>query len=598
MKKENKYLNWISKYWFVLLGFFLFLLVVIRAFTLPPYADEITTYFQYVRSGQFQPFYSHLDANNHVINSLFSHLSFLAFGDSMWALRLPNVLSFILFWYFINKLRGLFDNSWIGGFFTLSVCCSMYLLSFFSVTRGYGISMAFLSGSLYYLWYYQKNGKSSSFILGLLFMTLAVWSNLALIPLAAIVAGAFLVLWLKFFRSMSTKEKLATIISAIPIFVLPLLYAVLFSVELKKTGLLYMGEGLNFYQTFIEHLPGTLTDTELFGQLFFIGLSGTIVFVWLFQRMLEKPVENGLFPLVMLSSLILIVVAKNIFDVNYPVDRAGLHYYILFLLCYFTFISQKNNKFSVILVIVPTVFIVIHFVFQIQLHSVNAWRAETLPVEYYEAIYSDNSNDKPIVAVHGLLGVALEHHAYLKGEKHNGYKEIFYCDYTEDYILLSDLDSNLELDLSNYDQVLHTTSPKLRLFKRKQQLKYTIEKNIQTKPFSFEEEYGTLSLVEIEDLSGEKVSVILDYTIELSKKNQPFWIVVQVRDKNGEQVDGRYIDCRRLYQRGAKELHFTRKVDFKILPDNGTDILVYVWNTSNKKLEVTKGEINVLKALN
>lgn len=597
MKNDNKYLTWLAKYWFVLVGVLLFSLVFIRAFTLPPYADEITTYFQYIRSGQFQPFHSHLDANNHVINSFLSHLSFLTFGDSMWAFRLPNVLSFILFWYFINKLRGLFDNSWIGGFFAISVCCSMYMLSFFSVTRGYGMSMAFLAGSLYHLWYYQKQSKSSSIVLGLFLISLAVWSNLSLIPTSVIVSGAFFILWVKNFQSMSTKAKLITILSTILIFILPLVYAILFSIELKQTGLLYLGDGLSFYQTFIEHLPGTLTDTDLFGQLFFIVMTGTMVFVWLFQRMLEKPIEKGLFSLVLLGSLILIVIAKNVFDVNYPVDRAGMHYYILFLLGYFAIISQKNNKFSVILAIVPAVFIVAHFASQIQFRYVNAWRAETVPVEFYEEIYVDATNEKPIVAVHGLLGVALEHHAYLKGENHNGYKEIFYCDYTEDYILLSELDVNLGLDLSNYVEVLQTTDPNLHLYKRKQQLNHITELRSQTTPFGFEGEGGTLNLVEIESLSGEKMSVNLDYTIKFSKKNQSFWIVVQVRDKNGEQVDGRYIDCRRLYQHGSQELHFTRKVDFKIMPDNVADILVYVWNTSNKKLEVKKGEIEILKTI-
>ena len=135
----------------ILIAFPLFIYIVLRALHVPPYSDEVITFFTYVQTGDFQPFYAHVDANNHVLNSLLAHASYLIFGNSIFALRLPNVLFFLLYLYFAWQIRNLFRSNSVGLLWFITICTCHYLITFFHLARGYGISMALLLGALYHL---------------------------------------------------------------------------------------------------------------------------------------------------------------------------------------------------------------------------------------------------------------------------------------------------------------------------------------------------------------------------------------------------------------------------------------------------------------
>lgn len=83
-------------------GFSILLVIyaALRAWSVPVVYDEVFTFTHYVITGGFQPFYSLLDANNHVVNSGLTHMSFLVFGDSKLALRLPNLLALLIYLFF------------------------------------------------------------------------------------------------------------------------------------------------------------------------------------------------------------------------------------------------------------------------------------------------------------------------------------------------------------------------------------------------------------------------------------------------------------------------------------------------------------------
>ena len=82
---------------FFILASLLFLLLAFRNVMVPFNHDEAVTFFYYIQSGEFLPYHAHIDANNHVLNSGLGYYCFKLFGSSTFALRLPNLLSFLVF---------------------------------------------------------------------------------------------------------------------------------------------------------------------------------------------------------------------------------------------------------------------------------------------------------------------------------------------------------------------------------------------------------------------------------------------------------------------------------------------------------------------
>ena len=106
---------------FILLFIFLLVYLILRATLIPMVHDETMTFFHYVHSQRFIPYFSDWDANNHILNSFLSCISDLIFGSTPLALRLPNVLSFIVFTYFIVLISDELKNKLLRNVFVLTL---------------------------------------------------------------------------------------------------------------------------------------------------------------------------------------------------------------------------------------------------------------------------------------------------------------------------------------------------------------------------------------------------------------------------------------------------------------------------------------------
>jgi hypothetical protein len=123
-------------------------------------------------SSQFQT------ANNHILNSILLKASVLLFGYKEWAVRLPNVLSFLL--YFISALwllQRLTKNNRlrIVGIFIL--CSVPYLLDFFALARGYGLANTFGMAALVLLAEYFYSSRRKFLLFSFVAAALASYSN-------------------------------------------------------------------------------------------------------------------------------------------------------------------------------------------------------------------------------------------------------------------------------------------------------------------------------------------------------------------------------------------------------------------------------------
>lgn len=132
----------------VSLGLILF--EVLRAARATFYFDEANTFLNYLSSNVLAIF-NFNSANNHFLNTVLAKLFSAAAGTSELILRLPNLLGFVIYLLFSflivdrfikNKLMA------VCGFLLLSL--NPYVLEFFSLCRGYGLSLACFMAALFF----------------------------------------------------------------------------------------------------------------------------------------------------------------------------------------------------------------------------------------------------------------------------------------------------------------------------------------------------------------------------------------------------------------------------------------------------------------
>ncbi|MES2513525.1 MAG: glycosyltransferase family 39 protein, partial [Bacteroidota bacterium] len=155
-----------------------FIYVFIRAFNMDITYDEAWTITDFASLDVWGIItYEPCDANNHMINTLLIKLFFLSGSDSLFVARLPNVLACILYIYFTYKIvnKHLSPVMALGCYLLLLL--NPFVLDFFSIARGYGLSMGFLIASLYYMISYVNEHKTSQVLWTIAFGILTVLSN-------------------------------------------------------------------------------------------------------------------------------------------------------------------------------------------------------------------------------------------------------------------------------------------------------------------------------------------------------------------------------------------------------------------------------------
>ncbi|MBI5218443.1 MAG: hypothetical protein HY958_05885 [Bacteroidia bacterium] len=143
--------------------------------------DESYTYLHFVNTNimdiisYFEPF-----TNNHILNTLLMKFSQALLGTSELTLRLPNILSHLLYMIFIFKLFDRYCNKYFILFFIL-LNANPFLLDFFSLARGYGIAIGLMTAGLYYYCRYIENQKIHNHILSLVLIGFASLANFTLL---------------------------------------------------------------------------------------------------------------------------------------------------------------------------------------------------------------------------------------------------------------------------------------------------------------------------------------------------------------------------------------------------------------------------------
>ncbi len=395
------------KYFFITTSVIAFFIVAFRSYLVPFNHDETATFFFFIQSGNYMPFYSAVDANNHVLNSFLGNICFHLFGSSPFALRIPNLIGLIILIFATYKISKQLNQIGSKLVLTTAFLLSYHWLTFFGACRGYGLSLALLiMGIAFMLELINAFNNRNKFLWSLLFFQLAISSNLILIIVVLLLSG------IMFIIQISHKKLLNPIvIGAWLLHFVAIYYWLSFSFYLQEGGALYYGEGDNYWSvtfaTLIELLVGTYSTIVKWIVLCLVAfLVGLFIFLnkktlLKINQLVKQPDFSILFFIIFWSLIVGFYLLNKLFAINFPEDRTGLFFYVFFVfwLC-FTIDKLSLNINNVVAYGLIGLF-AIHFILNINFrkHSLNVY--ETMPEHFYTTLLNEQSKSKERITIGG-----------------------------------------------------------------------------------------------------------------------------------------------------------------------------------------------------
>ncbi|MEP7169612.1 MAG: hypothetical protein ABI855_09615 [Bacteroidota bacterium] len=379
-----------SAFLIFILSCFLFLYVCVRAYCLAFTWDEAFSYLEFIHKRIFSPFYFNgVSANNHLLNTWLSHLSSSLFGVNEFTLRIPNILAYILFLFFTAKISNEFSSPLlrISSFLILNL--NPYMVDYFSLSRGYGLSYGMMAGSLWYLYLYLKNDFQNKYSLRCLASAMiSVFAYLTLIHFAfALLFSILLIDFLITEKDLKFKERFLSVLKknniAVILFMIFLLIIIPRMIGLKNAEALFYGGKVGFWHNTVLTVFNKFLYGKSYPANFKVLLSGfaytisLVSFFISFKIIYKKNFSPDRIFLPVLCFLLfycslISVLQHYILNTRYLANRTGLFLLVLFSFMFLFFIKELMRIKKIFIYTLPAtaIFLTIHFCYSANLKYV------------------------------------------------------------------------------------------------------------------------------------------------------------------------------------------------------------------------------------
>lgn len=377
----------ISLWWIIIPGAAFFAYVVLRAHRLSLTWDEAHTFFEYVRNPTWLPDgYNYMSANNHLLNTWLMKCSVFLFGESEFALRLPNVLAGGFYFFAVAALaQKLAEKKWQVLLVFILLSANPFVLDFFSVARGYGISIALLMlGILQVTKYILDKQEIKQGIYAQLFLTGAVFANLTM--LHVLLAITFLLMLNRFvFHRTERLSRSITQLSIVPLIALALLAPYLR--QLKATGAFFYGEeaqslGDTFLSLSKASAYGTFYSSSIVPVMTVLVSAIPLISVIYLMRNALVAMKSGQGRWLVFITLTLFFTITGpmlqhlFFRTNFLSGRTALFYIPLIALNFTGILMLCPPRVKNILLVTVGIFSAAHFYFSYNLHFTYDWKEQ------------------------------------------------------------------------------------------------------------------------------------------------------------------------------------------------------------------------------
>lgn len=359
---------------YALVGLILLFLVTKEAIILPLTHDEDNTIYCSTTPVWDIITYKDPVPNNHILNTLLIKLNNAVFGDHLFAFRLHNVLSFVLYFMFsVLIARALFKEIWLQCTLLVIFLLQPYILDFFSVTRGYGLALAFEVMSLYYFIERWKTGAFHNLLYCLIWAAVGVYANFTMLNYFIPLCGFLIYDIFKRIdnddKSKFYKELLSVIITS---FILTLLIIIPIYRMVSTKQLVYWGINGFYKDTICSLIVSLRSGVDYFAasnehiQKLVVGVFLIILFAGILIYILHQKSKFYMVLLAMLVSVILFNQALfYLMGIPFVNARTALFFVPLFVITFVLSVEhifKKNQQIGLAVIIMINALFVQHFI--------------------------------------------------------------------------------------------------------------------------------------------------------------------------------------------------------------------------------------------
>jgi len=467
------------------------------------------------------------------------------------------------------------------------------------------MSFALLLGSLWYVGKAIKSDYTLDYFLALLLLVISVSAILFLLISALIITGVLGINTL--LTKTKSHDKLVRLSIICITGILPIVFFVLYSFALRKSGALYYGQPDSFWQQSVSSIVKALFGSQAMALQLVIAfyfiltmiLSGIFVVRNFSLSIFSQAVI--VFPLLFVGNICAVLVLNYFFKVNFPEDRTGFHLYYFFIGSFFFLIDKiaENPHFNKIAwFAIPLALIPVHFVFASNLTYVRVYREDRIPNRFYTemAKKSETMPQMPTLGSYRGRTLVLAFQNYLNGGNVGKSHDSDYPSLIPDFQVVKTDEFapwSTYYNAIDYDEVSG-----YHLLERNHKMqRHTIyEKQAISTNGEIRDEYFNLAEGTIDSLTQNPL--YFEYTMDIESKVAPFeaWIVVNTTDSAGKTTAYEYIPLNWIkpsWMGESKHYHNGQLVTN--LKSTSTKYVTYIWNIKKVPYSISNAKVAIKK---
>ncbi len=360
-------------------------------------------------------------ANNHWLNTFFMFLWTHLMGNSAWMIRIHSVLSFSIFSFFTLSIFKKYNHKVFLLLPFSLLLCNFYFLDYFSLARGYAISLMFEAMALYFI--ISTGDKQYLKIYSLL--ALSVLSNYSSIYF---LASYFIIDSITFFKhtTITTKHIITFLKKRYPALLI-VIWAIPNILFIKYyTGDLEEGQRNGFIPdtlgVFLQRSMGISCSNETIIVFLIAILLGIFIFYFMYRKVLSDEIKMVL--RLIIVAFLMIEILYHSLHIPFPYGRTSFFinylFFIVLLLIFIHLIHSLNSVLRVSIVICISGL----FIYNSLLHFRLNTTVEFWPQQSFKKAYSNIIHHKDYTT-HAKIGMSIDHYGVYANYYHYLYPAIY-----------------------------------------------------------------------------------------------------------------------------------------------------------------------------
>jgi hypothetical protein len=353
--------------------------------------------------------------NNHILNTLMVKALFFVFNSTSHSLaRVPNILAFVVYFYYVFRFsqRYVKDN-WQSLMFVAVMVGNPYLLDFFALIRGYGLSIGLMMASVYFAARFLLGSHAKSVKISLLLSIFSVYAQFATLHFYL---GLNLLIGLYLLNDYLKNKDIKTLISGIGQQILG--FALLAFMNYMPIKAILRDNQIAYYgkDGFWQNTMGSILSNSVYAQGYFSNntdavfkqltlivffiltayIAYTIGGKMLAQR--EKEYPSVFATLLFVSTALSVILQFHLLGNQYVVDRTALFFYPLFAMLLpivALFFSQIKKGIGVFVAVLLIVFSTYHTLRSRSIKHYREWWYDTHTYEVLDMMKQEYDKREP-----------------------------------------------------------------------------------------------------------------------------------------------------------------------------------------------------------